>query len=151
MIKSWGLVILLTSCLIIILFMVTNNPQKILSLESLNGQWIGKHKNYEIIMAIKKDNKCSLDLRIASSDKVEKYNGDCSIDITKKPYSFIIKNITELNTPLYSLVTLKDNNIIHMSEFSTKWRLRPVTLSRENTIIFKKYIANGEKNEQLYF
>lgn len=151
MIKSWGLVILLTSCLIIILFMVTNNPQKILSLESLNGQWIGKHKNYEIILAIKKDNKCSLDLRIASSDNVEKYNGDCSIDITKKPYSFIIKNITELNTPLYSLVTLKDNNIIHMSEFSTKWRLRPVTLSRENTIIFKKYIANGEKNEQLYF
>ena len=151
MIKSWGLVILLTSCLIIILFMVTNNPQKILSLESLNGQWIGKHKNYEIIMAIKKDNKCSLDLRIASSDKVEKFNGDCSIDITKKPYSFIIKNITELNTPLYSLVTLKDNNIIHMSEFSTKWRLRPVTLSRENTIIFKKYIANREKNEQLYF
>ena len=145
MIKSWGLVILLTSCLIIILFMVTNNSLKIPSLESLNGQWIGKHKNYEIILAIKKDNKCSLDLRIASSDKVEKFNGDCSIDITKKPYSFIIKNITELNTPLYSLVTLKDNNIIHMSEFSTKWRLRPVTLSHENTIIFKKYIANGEK------
>jgi len=151
MIKSWGLVILLTSCLIIILFMVTNNSLKILSLESLNGQWISKYKNYEIILAIKKDNKCSLDLRIASSDKVEKFNGDCSIDITKKPYSFIIKNITELNTPLYSLVTLKDNNIIHMSEFSTKWRLRPVTLSHENTIIFKKYIANREKNEQLYF
>ena len=145
MIKSWGLVILLTSCLIIILFLVTNNSQKILSLESLNGQWIGKHKNYEIILAIKKDNKCSLDLRIASSDKVEKFNGDCSIDITKKPYSFIMKNITELNTPLYSLIILRDNNIIHMSEFSTKWRLRPVTLSHENTIIFKKYIANGEK------
>jgi len=145
MIKSWGLVILSTSCLIIILFMVTNNSLKILGLESLNGQWIGKHKNYEIILAIKKDNKCSLDLRIASSDKVEKFNGDCSIDITKKPYSFIMKNITELNTSLYSLVTLRGNNIIHMSEFSTKWRLRPVTLSHENTIIFKKYIANGEK------
>lgn len=145
MIKSWGLVILLTSCLIIILFMVTNNSQKILSLESLNGQWIGKHKNYEIILAIKKDNKCSLDLRIASSDKVEKFNGDCSIDSTKKPYSFIMKNITELNTSLYSLITLRGNNIIHMSEFSTKWRLRPVTLSNENTIIFKKNITNGEK------
>ena len=151
MIKSWGLVILLTSCLIMILFMVTNNSLKILSLESLNGQWISKYKNYEIILAIKKDNKCSLDLRIASSDKVEKFNGDCSIDITKKPYSFIMKNITELNTSLYSLVTLRGNNIIHMSEFSTKWRLRPVTLSHENTIIFKKYIANREKNEQLYF
>jgi hypothetical protein len=145
MIKSWGLVILLTSCLIMILFMVTNNSLKILSLESLNGQWIGKHKNYEIILAIKKDNKCSLDLRISSSDNVEKFNGDCSIDITKKPYSFIMKNIIELNTSLYSLITLRNNNIIHMSEFSTKWRLRPVTLSHENTIIFRKYIANGEK------
>jgi len=151
MIKSWGLVILLTSCLIMILFMVTNNSLKILSLETLNGQWIGKHKNYEIILAIKKDNKCSLDLRISSSDKVEKFNGDCSIDITKKPYSFIMKNIFELNTSLYSLVTIRNNNIIHMSEFSTKWRLRPVTLSHENTIIFRKYIANGEKNEQFYF
>ena len=131
--------------------MVTNNSLKILSLESLNGQWIGKHKNYEIILAIKKDNKCSLDLRIASSDKVEKFNGDCSIDSTKKPYSFIMTNIIELNTSLYSLVASKNNNIIHMSEFSTKWRLRPVTLSHENTIIFKKYIANREKNEQLYF
>ena len=140
MIKSWGLLILLTSCLIMILFMVTNNSLKILSLESLNGQWIGKHKNYEIILAIKKDSKCSLELRIAASNEVEKFNGDCSIDSTKKPYSFIMTNIIELNTSLYSLVALRNNNIIHMSEFSTKWRLRPVTLTHENTIIFRRYI-----------
>ena len=131
--------------------MVTNNSLKNFSLDSLNGQWIGKHKNYEIILSIMKDNKCSLNLRITSSNDVEKFNGDCIVDTTKKPYSFIMNNIIELNTSLYSLVMLKNNNIIHMSEFSTKWRLRPVTLSQENTIIFKKYIANGEKNEQLYF
>ena len=140
MIRSWGLFILATSCLIIMLFMVTNNSQKIPSLESLNGQWIGKHKNYEIILAIKKDSKCSLELRIAPSNKVEKFNGDCSIDSTKKPYSFIMTNIIELNTSLYSLVASKNNNIIHMSDFSTKWRLHPVTLTHENTIIFKRYI-----------
>ena len=138
MIKSWGLVILLTSCLIMILFMVTNNSLKILSLESLNGQWIGKHKNYEIILAIKKDNKCSLDLRISSSDNVEKFNGDCSIDITKKPYSFIMKNIIELNTSLYSLVALRDNNIIHMSEFSTKWKMQPIMFTHKNMIILNR-------------
>ena len=140
MIKSWGLFILATSCLIMILFMVTNNSLKILSIESLNGQWIGKHKNYEIILAIKKDNQCSLEFSIASSNEVEKFNGDCSIDNSKKPYSFIMTNIIELNTSLYSLVALRDNNIIHMSEFSTKWRLRPVSLTYENTIIFKRYI-----------
>ena len=140
MIKSWGLVILLTSCLIIILFMVTNNSLKILSLESLNGQWIGKHKNYEIILAIKKDNKCSLEFSISSSNEVEKFNGDCSIDNSKKPYSFIMTNIIELNTSLYSLVALRNNNIIHMSEFSTKWKLRPVTFTLENTIILNRDI-----------
>ena len=140
MIKSWGLFILATSCLIMILFMVTNNSLKILSIESLNGQWIGKHKNYEIILAIKKDNKCSLEFSISSSNEVEKFNGDCSIDNSKKPYSFIMTNIIELNTSLYSLVASRNNNIIHMSEFSTKWRLRPVTLTHENTIIFKRYI-----------
>ena len=140
MIKSWGLFILATSCLIMILFMITNNSLKILSIESLNGQWIGKHKNYEIILAIKKDNKCSLEFSISSSNELEKFNGDCSIDNSKKPYSFIMTNIIELNTSLYSLVALRSNNIIHMSEFSTKWRLRPVTLSHENTIIFKRYI-----------
>jgi len=140
MIKSWGLFILATSCLIMILFMITNNSLKILSIESLNGQWIGKHKNYEIILAIKKDNKCSLEFSISSSNELEKFNGDCSIDNSKKPYSFIMTNIIELNTSLYSLVALRNNNIIHMSEFSTKWRLRPVALTHENTIIFKRYI-----------
>ena len=140
MIKSWGLFILATSCLIAILFMVTNNSLKIVSIESLNGQWIGKHKNYEIILAIKKDNKCSLEFSISSSNELEKFNGDCSIDNSKKPYSFIMTNIIELNTSLYSLVALRNNNIIHMSEFSTKWRLRPVTLTNENTIIFRRYI-----------
>jgi hypothetical protein len=139
-IKSWGLFILATSCLIVILFMVTNNSLKILNLESLSGQWIGKHKNYEIILAIKKNNKCSLEFRIASSNKVENFNGDCSIDNSKKPYSFIMTNIVELNTSLYSLVSLRKNNIFHMTEFSTKWRLRPVSLTYENTIIFKRYI-----------
>ena len=140
MIRSWGLFILATSCLIMILFMVTNYSLQILSLEGLNGQWIGKHKNYEIILAIKKDNKCSLEFSVVSSNEVEKFNGDCSIDNSKKPYSFIMTNIVELNTSLYSLVELRKNNIIHMSEFSTKWRLRPVTLTHKNTIIFKRYI-----------
>ena len=140
MIKSWGLFILATSCLIVILFMVTNNSLKILNIESLNGQWIGKHKNYEIILAIKKNNECSLEFRVTSSNEVEIFNGDCSINNSKKPYSFIMTNIIELNTSLYSLVALRDDNIIHMSEFSTKWRLRPVALTHENTIIFKRYI-----------
>ena len=64
--------------------MVTNNSLKILSIESLNGQWICKHQNYEIILEIKKNNKCSLEFRVTSSNEVEIVNGDCSINNSKK-------------------------------------------------------------------
>ena len=138
MIKSRVIFILATSFLVILLYVVTNNPRNILSVESLNGQWIGKHKNYDITLAIKEENKCSLAYHIVSSKEVEKFNGDCSIDIIKKPYSFIMTNIIELNTSLYSIIELKSPNIIHMSEFSTKWKLQPVTFTHENMIILNR-------------
>jgi hypothetical protein len=120
--------------------MVTNNSLNRLSIESLSGQWIGKHKNYEIILAIKKNNKCSLKFRRFSSNEVENLNGDCIIDNSKKPYSFIMSNIKELNTSLYSLVSMRNIKYIHMSEFSTKWKLRAVSLTDENTIILRRNI-----------
>jgi hypothetical protein len=138
MIKSRVIIILATSLLVILLYVITNNPRNILSIESLNGQWRGKHKNFDITLAIKEENKCSFAYHIVSSKEVEKLNGDCSIDIIKKPYSFIMTNIVELNTSLYSIFELKSTNIIHMSEFSTKWKLQPVTFTNENMIILNR-------------
>ena len=138
MIKSRLIFILATSFLVILLYVVTNNPRNILSVESLNGQWRGKHKNYDITLAIKEENKCSLAYHIVSSKEVEKFNGDCSIDIIKKPYSFIMTNIIELNTSLYSIIELKSTNIIHMSEFSTKWKMQPIMFTHKNMIILNR-------------
>mgnify|MGYP001270618704 FL=1 len=134
------LLILATSCLMAILLMTSSNPLKIISVESLNGQWIGIYKNSNVILEMKKDNTCSLEIRDIPSGETEKFNGDCSIDMSKTPYSFIMTNIPEINTSLYSLIVPINHNIIHISEFSTRWKLRPVTLTQENTIIFKRYI-----------
>ena len=108
------------------------------------------NKNFDVVIdfgssrirvaAIKKDNKCSLELLNVSSNEVVKFNGNCSIDSTKKPFSFIMSNIKELNTSLYALVVSRSHNNIYMSEFSTKWRLRPVSLNDENMIIFRRNI-----------
>ena len=122
-----------------ILLMISSNPLKIISVESLNGQWIGIYKNSNVILEMKKDNTCSLEFRDISSGEAERFNGDCSIDKSKIPYSFIMTNIPEINTSLYSLIVPINHNIIHISEFSTRWKLRPVTLTQENTIIFKRY------------
>ena len=123
-----------------ILLMISSNPLKIISVESLNGQWIGIYNNSNVILEMKKDKSCSLEFREISSSEVERFNGDCSIDKSKIPYSFIMTNIPEINTSLYSLIAPINQNIIHISEFSTRWKLRPVTLTQENTIIFKRYI-----------
>ena len=123
-----------------ILLMISSNPLKIISVESLNGQWIGIYKNSNVILEMKKDNTCSLEFRDISSSEAERFNGVCSIDKSKTPYSFIMTNILEINTSLYSLIMPINHDIIHISEFSTRWKLRPVTLTQKNTIIFKRYI-----------
>jgi hypothetical protein len=140
MIKSNLLLILAISCLITILLIISIKPLKIINIESLNGQWIGMYKNSNVILEMKKDKSCSLEFREISSSEVERFNGDCSIDKSKIPYSFIMTNIPEINTSLYSLIAPINQNIIHISEFSNKWKLRPITLTQENTIIFKRYI-----------
>lgn len=140
MIKFNILPILATSCLMATLLMISSNPLKIISLESLNGQWIGIYKNSNVILDMKKDNTCSLEFLDILSGETERFNGDCSIDMSKTPYSFIMTNILEINTSLYSLILPINHNIIHISEFSTRWKLRPVTFTPENTIIFKRYI-----------
>lgn len=136
--KSRVIFLLATSFLAILLYLVTKSPRLILSVESLNGQWRGKHKNHNITLAIKEDNKCSLAFQIVSSKEIETFNGVCSIDINKNPFSFIMTNIIELNTSLYSIIELKSTNIVHMSEFSTKWKLQPVTFTHENMIILSR-------------
>ena len=123
-----------------ILLIKESNPLNPVSVESLNGQWIGIYNNSNVILEMKKDNTCSLEFRYISSGETESFNGDCSIDKSKTPFSFIMNNILELNTSLYSIIVPINDNIIHISEFSTRWKLRPLTLTQENTIIFKRYI-----------
>jgi hypothetical protein len=140
MIKANALLILAICCLIFVLLTMSAASLKISSIESLNGQWLGMYKNSNIILEFKKNNTCSLEfLDKASTDSI-RFNGDCSINKSKTPYSFIMTNIPEINTSLYSLIVPIKDNTIHIAEFSSRWKLRPIALKQENTIIFKRYI-----------
>ena len=140
MLKSNALLMLAISCLMVVLLLISINPLKIISFDILKGQWIGMYNNSNVILEIKRNNTCSLEFQNISSFKSETISGDCSIDYSKNPYTLIISNIPEMNTSLYSLIVPISNNIIHISQFSNKWKLRPVTLTEENTIILKRYI-----------
>ena len=122
-----------------------------ISVNSLNGQWLGKHKNDHVILEMKRDGVCSLEFYSEVKNDLAKFNGECIIDTNKIPFSFVMTNILELNSSLYSVVKLINEEVIHISEFSTKWKLRPVAFSEENTIILKRYLLTGEENEQYSF
>jgi len=122
------------------LLLVLTNPLKTISFDDIAGRWIGMYYNGNVILEIKKNNKCFLEIRNVASAKSEKISGDCDIDYSKIPYTLVISDIPELSTSLYSLIVPINNNIIHISEFSNKWKLRPVTLTQKNTIILKRYI-----------
>ena len=127
-------------CLLTIVIMSSNSPSVIISIDSLSGQWIGLYKNSNIMLEVKENNTCSLEFRDISSNNSEIFNGDCSIENSKRPYTFIMTNILETTTPLYSIMLPINDNVIHIAEFSNKLRLRPIVLTQKNTIILQKII-----------
>lgn len=137
-VKTNFLLILAICFLISILFLTSINSSKILNIQSLNGHWKGIYKNSNLVLEMKKDKTCSLQFHDILSGEKEMLNGTCRIDKKKSPNTFIMTEIDQLNTSLYSLIVPITKNTIHFSEFSTRWKLRPVTLINENTIILKK-------------
>lgn len=134
-----NLLIITAICLLIsVVFLLSSESPKILSIEDLKGQWKGVYKKTNVALEIKKNNACILELNNNLSGVTEMLNGTCRIDNSKSPNSFIMTNIDELNTSLYSLMVPININTVHFSEFSTRWKLRPVSLINENTIILKK-------------
>ncbi|MDC0198362.1 hypothetical protein OAK13_06055 [Candidatus Thioglobus sp.] len=121
-----------------VLFFVESEPSKISSIQSFNGQWKGVYKNTNIVLEMKKDNSCMLEFHNVLSSLTEILNGACRIDKSKSPNTFIMTKIDKLNTSLYSLIVPINKNTIHFSEFSTRWKLRSVSLINENTIILKR-------------
>ena len=47
-------------------------------------------------------------------------------------------NIKELNSPLYSIIFLENKGTLYMSEFSSRWRIRPIEFKNNKKIVFKK-------------
>lgn len=114
-----------------------HNPKTIM-MTDLIGFWEGQNKNNIINLVIKEENNCLLKFKSLQSGQQYSLNGECYINKSKTPYSFIMSNIRELNTSLYTIITFRDINTFYLSEFSPKWKLRPVSISEENRIIFKK-------------
>lgn len=108
------------------------------NLHVLSGKWISYFENIKITIDLRNTNKCTIELVDLKTVKKEKFNGNCEIDTTKIPNSFIVNNIAEIDNTLYSIFRLINNKKIQMSKFSSNWKLRPVAFTKKHTLTFKK-------------
>ena len=128
---------------LIFLIAILEKPNKELKIEDLNGNWEGLYKGQKQYLKID-NNNCSLIIKNSAGSQEEKYIGKCSIDTKKKPYTFTMQNIANKETSLYAIFSIEETNMLHMSHFSSKWRLREIALNT-NQLTFVKTLFNEEQ------
>ena len=129
--------ILLLICLIITSVLILIYDTKKVDYNFLQGKWVGNYEDSRLTIEIKK-NKCNLEIK--NSDLIIPQNiwGDCYVDMIKAPHRFVIKNISQMNYSLYSIILPINKKLIQITKLSTKWKLQPVSFTKENTIFLKK-------------
>jgi hypothetical protein len=112
------------------------------------GRWEGIYNDNELSFVFNNDNTCVLKYYNKKSNKLETIKGNYELDISKKPISLSIRNIPQLNHPLYSIIEFNGNNFIKIAEFSPKWRLRPIAFDSEKSINLKRVLLIKKKKEK---
>ena len=127
-------IILNISFLIIISVCTIISCGKIPYQENIYGVWKGEFQDKELLFTFESDQTCVLSFMNKESGSVEILNGNFEIDLSKKPISLSVKNIPQLNHPLYTIVEFIGSESIRLASFSPRWRLRPISFNRSTSI-----------------
>ena len=122
-----SILIILSACMIV-------SCGKIPCQEDIYGVWKGEFQDKELLFKFESDQTCVLSFMNKESGSVEILNGNFEIDLSKKPISLSIKNIPQLNHPLYTIVEFIGSESIRLESFSPRWRLRPISFNRSTSI-----------------
>ena len=126
------------------LYLITLIVISLLSCNSLRtdadifGNWEGNYNDHELLFAFKTDNTCVLIYFDKQVNKFETISGSFELDFSKKPIALSIRDISQLNHPLYTIIEFITKDSIRISEFSPKWRLRPISFETGKTINLKR-------------
>ena len=114
------------------------NHRGFYSKNNLIGHWEGKVAGKEFSLIFKEDSTCLITLFDEVSESIRQISGDYELNYAKKPISLNIKNIPELPHPLYSILHFIKNDSIKMSEFSPRWRVRPISFDYKSDILLRR-------------
>ena len=131
-------IILNISFLIILSVCTIISCGKIPYQEDIYGVWKGEFEDKELLFKFESDQTCVLSFTNKESNSVEILNGNFEIDLSKKPISLSVKNIPQLNHPLYTIVEFIGSESIRLASFSPRWRLQPISFNRSTSINLKR-------------
>jgi hypothetical protein len=101
---------------------------------NIHGNWKGIYNDHKLSFVFKSDNTCVFNFFDKQSNAFITINGNYELDFSKKPIPLSIRKIPQMNNPLFTIIEFINVDSIRIAEFSTKWRLRPISFENGKTI-----------------
>ena len=120
---------------IYIFFIFTLSCIKIKTQEDIHGEWKGLFNGEEVIFKFKNDGKCVLIIKNDSIPNNHIYKGTYELEFLKKPATLSIRNIPKVRHPLHTIIQFTSQDTIRLGKFSPRWRLRPLSIDHQNSIL----------------
>ena len=109
-----------------------------LSKEDLIGTWQGEYGGRDLIITFSEEN-FQMKIQNISKKSYDMLDGTYLINFQKKPIPLSLRDISNLNHPLHTVIFFENHETIIIKEFSPKWRLRTISFDdSENNFILKR-------------
>jgi hypothetical protein len=104
--------------------------------ESLFGAWVGEKDGVKILFIIKRDSTC--EIKFVDGSNVTQIRGYFQVDFSKRPIPLTIRNIPNLSHPLHTIIQFTELDVMRITKFAPRLKLRPIGFSRETEIYLRR-------------
>ena len=108
----------------------------VLDEELLFGVWVGEKDGVKIVLKLYQDSTSEIMFNDGSS--VTRLTGYFQVDFSKRPIPLTIRNISNLNHPLHTIIQFEELDLIRISKFVPRLKLRPIGFNRETEIYLRR-------------
>lgn len=108
------------------------------TIEDIYGIWKGEYLKSELLIKFSNDGTCLLSFIDNDSNSIDTLNGYFTMDFSKTPIPLSIRNIPQLNHPLHTIVEFIGLDSIMLGNFSTRWKVRPISFDQKKSIILRR-------------
>ena len=105
--------------------------------QSIEGVWKGSAWGDFLKIEFKNNKKCNIEVHNKSGE-ILVLKGTYELDFNKKPIPLSIRNVSNLNHPLHTIIRFVDDDTVEMMKFSFSQRFRPIFFSDEKKIRLKR-------------